>query len=198
MRKTSLGMNPLRSLMLLLPLLVAQNCWACYSAPVQQRMSVDEQITLASEVSVARVTSATPLEGELVEYRFVVRQRLAGQDGDTFTVTGRAPASIGASTSVDAVSLSGLPQAGNGSDTSLDGHADPVFWQYGGGRVMNDTDCLIHPDFVVGGTYLVFLNSPWTRRSFEKIALVNGPVNDGDKWLAYVKAGLETRSKQRR
>ena len=164
-------MIPLRNLTLLFSVFVAQNCWACYSAPASQRVGVDEQIALASDVSVARVISAAPLENRRVEYRFMVQQRLAGQGGDTFTVTGRAPVIAG--------------------DTSFNNHTDPEFWQRGGGRVMNEPDCLIHPDFAVGGTYLIFLNSPWTWRSFEKIERV-----DGDKWLAYVKAGLTTRSNQ--
>ncbi|MFC4933032.1 hypothetical protein [Massilia sp. GCM10023247] len=85
--------------------------------------------------------------------------------------------------------------AGNGDDTSFDHHADPTFWKRGGGRVMNGGGCCLHPDFVVGGTYLVFLNSPWTWRSFEKIEVVNGAINEEDQWLAYVAAGLATRKK---
>jgi hypothetical protein len=186
----------LRNLTLLLSVFVTQNCWACYSAPASQRVGVDEQIALASDVSVARVISATPLENRLVEYRFMVQQHLAGHGADTFTVTGRAPVSAGAGTRFGMPAFAGPPAAGKGSDTSFHNHTDPEFWQRGGGRVMNEPDCLIYPDFAVGGTYLVFLDSPWTWRSFEKIELLDGAIDDRDKWLAYVKAGLETRSKQ--
>ena len=62
----------LRNLALLLCALVVQDAWACRVAPAMQLMSVDEQVTLASDVSVARVTRATPLNGKEVEYQFFV------------------------------------------------------------------------------------------------------------------------------
>lgn len=185
----------LRRLAVLLSALVAQNCWACHSPPVQQRMHVDEQIMRASDVSVAQVMSATPLEGKLVEYRFVVLRRLAGQHENTFTVTGRAEASRSSTTGFYSTMLTGPEKTGRGDDTSFNNHTDPAFWKRGGGRVMNGGDCRIYPNFVVGGTYLVFLNSPWSWRSFEKIELVNGAINEEDKWLAYVAAGLAMRKK---
>ncbi len=70
------------------------------------------------------------------------------------------------------------------SPGSADGHADPVFWQRGGGRVMNDADCLIHPSFEVGATYLAFSGQPMTRRSFERIDMRDDGA--GDRWLAFV------------
>jgi hypothetical protein len=193
MLKPLLTIIGLRSLVLLLSALASQNSWACYSYPRQQLMNVDEQIMLASDVSVAQVISATPLEGKLVEYRFVVLRRLAGQVENTFTVTGRAEASRSNYTGFYSPMLTLPETASNGDDTSFDNHANPTFWKRGGGRVMNGGDCLIYPNFVVGRAYLVFLNSPWTWRSFEKIELVDGAVNKEDKWLAYVTAGLETR-----
>jgi hypothetical protein len=166
----------LPSLMFLLAMLAAPDCWACYSPPATQLMSAYEQVMRSSDVSVAQVISMTPLEGREVEYRFVVLQRLAGQDRYSFTVTGHAAAR-------------------NDKDTTFDNHTDLDFWKRGRGRVMNDSDCVIHPSFVVGASYLVFLGSPATWRSYEKIEVVNGGINDGDKWLAYVKAGLDNRTK---
>jgi hypothetical protein len=55
---------------------------------------------------------------------------------------------------------------------------------------MNDSDCVIHPSFVVGNTYLVFLDMPPTWRSFEKLDMFGSIVNHDDKWLAHVKAWL--------
>lgn len=141
-----------------------------------QLMSVDEQVALASDVSVARVTRATPLNGKEVEYQFFVLQRLAGQDRDAFTIRGRPAAT-------------GEDKAG-----TFGNHTDPVFWKRGGGRVMNGSDCRIRPSFAVGATYLVFLDSPWTWRSFERIDVVDGNINERDEWLAYVKAGLDKRT----
>jgi hypothetical protein len=172
-------LGPLRALMLLVAVLVAQDCWACYKAPEQQLIGVDEQIMRAADVSVAQVMSATPVGGREIEYRFVVLQRLSGADQNMFTVTGS-----------DGV--------GDSKDTTFDNHSDPTFWKRGGGRVMNEADCVIHPAFVVGGTYLVFLGSQWTWRSFEKIAVDDRGVNDGDKWLAYVKVGLDKRADKSR
>ncbi|MFC5461153.1 hypothetical protein [Massilia niabensis] len=179
---------PLRSLVLLLSVFVAQNGWACRVAPRQQLISVDEQIMAATDVSVAEVISAIPVEGRDIEYRFLVRQRLAGEDRGVFTVMGRGKQGKHWS---DFSTGSGA--AGDDRDTSFDHHTNPVFWKRGGGRVMNEGDCGIYPSFVVGATYLVFLGSPVTWRSFEKIEVVNGRISDDDKWLAYVKAGLARR-----
>lgn len=162
------------SLVLLLCVFSARNAWACYKAPEQQLIGVDEQIMAATDVSVAEVISATPVEGRVVEYRFRVLQRLAGYDRKAFTMTGSAPAK-------------------NAMDTSFDNHADPAFWKRGGGRLMNEGDCRIYPSFVVGGRYLMFLGSPFTWRSAEKIEAADWPVTSSDAWLAYVKAGLGKR-----
>lgn len=164
----------LRSLALLLCVFSAQNAWACRKAPEQQLIGVDEQILAATDVSVAEVISATPVEGRVVEYRFRVLQRLAGYDRKEFTMTGSAPPR-------EAV------------ETSFDNHAAPAFWKRGGGRLVNESDCRIYPSFVVGSRYLMFLGSPFTWRSAEKIEAVDWPVTSSDAWLAYVKAGLDKR-----
>lgn len=178
----------MRSLVLLLSVLMTQNTWACWKPPEQQLISVDEQIMAATDVSVAEVISATPVEGRDIEYRFRVRQRLAGADRGSFTVMGR---SIGKHWSDFTTASSSA--AGGDQDTTFDHHTNPAFWKRGGGRVMNEGDCRIYPSFVVGATYLVFLGAPVTWRSFEKIEAVNGRITDDDKWLAYVKAGLARR-----
>ena len=105
---------PLRSLVLLLSVFAVQNCWACRKAPERQLIGVDEQIMGATDVSLAEVISATPVEGRVVEYRFRVRQRLAGYDRKDFTMTGSAP-------------------TGAARDSSFDNHTDPAFWKRGGG-----------------------------------------------------------------
>jgi len=160
-----------RSLLLLLSVCMVQDAAACRRPPRGQLIGVDEHIMRAGDVSVARVVSATPGKG-WVEYRFLVLQRLAGPELYTFTVLGGAPSS---------------------HDSSFDNHSDPAFWKHGGGRVMNSSDCLIHPSFVLGGTYLVFQGRPATWRNFEKIDVVDGKVNENDRWLAYVKTGLGRR-----
>jgi hypothetical protein len=53
---------------------------------------------------------------------------------------------------------------------------------------MNDSDCVIHPDFVVGKAYLVLRDLPVTWRSFEEVDIVDGRSADEDKWFGYVQA----------
>jgi hypothetical protein len=78
-------------------------------------------------------------------------------------------------------------------DSTFNGHAEFVFWARGGGRTMNGSDCIIHPDFVLGNSYLVFLGAAPTWRSFEKIDMIGGSVDQDDKWLVYVKDRLRQR-----
>lgn len=61
---------------------------------------------------------------------------------------------------------------------------DPAFWRHGGGRTINDSDCVIRPTFEVGATYLVFAARPFTWRSFERIDAAD------DRWLAWVRTAL--------
>jgi hypothetical protein len=164
----------LRSLIFLLLAFEAHASWACYSPPVRQMVSVQAQLETATDVSLATVVDAFPIADGDVEYRFQVVKQFAGPHRTDFAVIGRNGQR-------------------NGKDTSFDGHTDPAFWAYGGGRVMNDSDCGIHPSFIVGDSYLVFLGPTATRRSFEKIDMVDGKINGDDRWLAYVQAGLSKR-----
>lgn len=148
--------------------------WACRAAPLQQLMGVNEQLALASDVAVAQVVSVTPLANKHVEYRFLVLQHLAGAQHDGFVLR----------------AWNGGYRLGN---STFDHHAEAAFWQRGGGRAMNGSDCVIHPEFVLGDSYLMFLGSPATRRSYEKIEVINGVVHEGDQWLAFVKQGLGMR-----
>jgi hypothetical protein len=164
-------MTTLRSLAFVLLAFSAGASQACYVAPAAQRIGVAQQVREAVDVAVGQVIGATPLGAGEIEYRFLVLDQLAGPAQKTFTVRGHAP-------------VPGAP------DTSFDRHQDLAFWARGGGRTMNDTDCVIHPNFVVGNSYLVFLGSTPTWRSFEKIDLVDGRPDPDDRWLAYVKKFL--------
>lgn len=134
-------------------------------------MSVDEQIRLASDVSVAKVIQATVMADGQTAYEFLVYRRLAGSDQQRFTVVGHAARA-------------------NDDRKDFDNHTDDGFWKLGGGRLFNDTDCVIHPAFVVGESYLAFVGQPLTRRSFERVATVDGHINSDDKWLSYVDTKL--------
>lgn len=147
---------------------------ACRVAPAGQLIGVDEQIRQATQVAVGQVISASPISDHEVEYRFLTLEPLTGEPGKVFTVMGRA-----------------VQRGGNAS--TFNGHADFSFWARGGGRMTSDTDCAIHPYFVVGRNYLVFLGAPVTRRSFEQIDMVDGTVSADDQWLKYVRQQLASR-----
>lgn len=164
-------MTTARSFLFSLLALHAAGAQACYSPPARQLIGIDEQLGQATNVAVGQVIGATPLDGRSVEYRFLVLDQLAGPPQKVFTVTGYAASP-------------------RDKDTSFHDHADFAFWARGGGRTMNDSDCIIHPSFVVGNTYLVFLDMPPTRRSFEKLDMFGSIVNHDDKWLAHVNAWL--------
>lgn len=157
--------------------LAAAAAQACRVAPPAQLIGAGEQVAAATDVAVAQVIGATPLDAYEVEYRFLVLDQLAGVDRKVFSVTGRAAP----------------PQD---QDGSFDRHRDFAFWAHGGGRVVNGVDCVIHPSFVVGNSYLVFLGARPTRRSFEQLDTVDGIVNPDDEWLAYVKARLAGQAAQ--
>jgi len=161
----------LHSLVFALLVLGAGASQACRVAPPAQRIAVEDQVRQPADVMVGQVIGATPLGGDTVEYSFLVLDQLRGLPRKVFTVLGRA--------------VSPYDQ-----DTSYDRHQDFAFWARNGGRVMNEADCAIHPSFVVGNSYLVFLGATPTWRSFEKIDMVDGHPDPDDQWLAYVKSAL--------
>ena len=70
---------PLGRLALVFFVLATKTCWACHTPPQEQMMSADEQIILASDVSIARVVRATPRIDGKTEYEFIVQQRILGR-----------------------------------------------------------------------------------------------------------------------
>ena len=161
--------------LLLSALSITGSCRACHVAPAEQLIDPNVQVALATDVTLARVVSIAPRyeryddRGD-VDYQFVVLKRLLGPDQKFFSIAGHAP--------------------GRSRDTTFNDHRDEAFWRKGGGRVTNEGDCLIHPDFVVGKTYLIFRGLPVTRRSYEAVETVEANSGDGDKWLAYVQAHI--------
>lgn len=158
--------------------LVIPDSLACHAPPREQVVTPEEQIAMATDVSVARVVRATPSTPrgrgrQAVEYEFEVVQRILGPDEAHFVLVG-----------AQGETRTALP-AGD--------HGDEAFWQRGGGRLLNDQDCVLRPNFVVGESYLVFRGKPATRRSFEHIETVRGRPNRDDKWLSYVVEKLGSR-----
>ena len=170
--------RPLRGagLLLLMMTLGIGSAEACRRAPEEQLMNPDRQLAFARDVSVARVVSALPVGDDTVEYRFVVLKRLAGPALESFTLHG----------------IASDPRFDSARSEAAD-HDGLAFWARGGGRVMNDPACVVRPWFTLGEAYLVILDKPHTRRSFEHIATVDGRFDAKDKWLTYVEGRLAGR-----
>ncbi len=88
-------------------------------------------------------------------------------------------------TAYEGLSILGAPLFNNGLN-SFNNHKDKEFWTNYGGRVFNGTDCEIRPPFVVGLTYLLFLDKPFHTKSFELIIRTHGSESVKDQWLQYV------------
>ena len=166
-------------MMLLLGALVSPVSHACRVPPRQQLVTPDEQIAMATDISLAKVVSVNPsatLAGgwrPSVDYAFQVQERLLGPNEQRFVLVGA--------------------QGETRPPPSSSDHSDEAFWQRGGGRLYNDPDCMLRPGFILGEYYLVFRGPNATWRSFEHIRTVDGQPDAGDKWLSYVKAKLEGR-----
>lgn len=139
---------------------------ACYSPPAGQAVLAQTLLGSGRTVVLAKVRAGELLSDGSVRYDFSVEKQFSGTPTQIFSIEGSVAAE-------------------QGRDT-FSHHRDERFWKVQGGRVSNDTDCKIHPDFVIGGTYLVFLEAPFTRKSFERIVRTHGNAEVKDKWLAYV------------
>lgn len=162
---------------LLLNTLLIECSHACRMPPRGQVVTPEQQVASATDVSVARVIGARPSTVATyggrpsVEYEFEVQERILGPDEPRFSLVG-------------ARGETRHPPRSND-------HSDEEFWQRGGGRLYNDSDCVLRPNFTVGESYLVFRGKPATWRSFEHIQTVRGRPHPEDKWLLYVKARLK-------
>jgi hypothetical protein len=86
--------------------------------------------------------------------------------------------------------LLGYPPPATDQIGRFDDHKDVGIWENTHGRTANDTDCQIPPDFLVGQAYLVFLDQPYTNKSFELIARMTGGMTPHDQWLDHVRGYL--------
>ena len=178
---SSFGRARLSGITVLLGALLSPPSHACFAPPREQLASPDELIALATDVSVAKVVRATPAPvpafggRRSVDYEFEVQQRILGPDETRFILAGA--------------------KGPTRSNPAASDHSGKAFWEPGGGRLHNDSDCSLRPDFIVGELYLVFRDKPATWRSFEHIETVRGRPDPDDKWLSYVKDKLEGRQR---
>lgn len=141
--------------------------YACFVPPQEQYVPVDELISRTEKIVLATVTEAKlSKDGWGVIYKFRTDKTLKGSLGEEFEVIGSPPY--------------------HGALTDFDDHREHGFWNDGGGRETNGTDCEISPSFGVGLVYLVFVDKPYHRKSFELITKTYGDASARDKWLQYV------------
>jgi hypothetical protein len=144
--------------------------FACYVPPAQQRVPPDELIARTQNIVLAKAISAeTTGDAYFVSYTLRTIRVLKGSASDTFQLTG-------------------YPAILEGSNENFDHHFDENFWSTSAGRLSNHSDCEIYPEFSVGGTYLIFLDQPYHRKSFEIILRTEGKADVRDKWLQYVES----------
>lgn len=116
----------IRSLLLCALSVIPGASWACCAPPAEQLVNPDVQIALANDIVLAKVISAAHRfeNGREVDYQFLVVKRLTGRGEQLFTLSRREP--------------------GRSRDTTFDHHQIVDFWRRGGGRMMNDSDCVIY------------------------------------------------------
>jgi hypothetical protein len=156
---------------LLFGALLVSDGLACVLPPPEQYVPSKELIKRTRHIVLAEVTKAEVVGDDEVLYTFKRIEVLSGAVADTFQFRGR-------------------PAIWGGDTDNFDHHFDPSFWKNNRGRTPNYEDCLIHPGFSVGGTYLLFIDKPYHVKSFELIIRIYGDNSTKDKWLQYVQANV--------
>jgi hypothetical protein len=145
---------------------------SCSDTPPEQIVPASELIKRTKTIVLAKVTSAKiGKDSHTVIYTFKTIEALKGAPQKTFTI-------------------SGFPMMWEGELTDFDHHNNKEFWKNFGGRSDHDTDCEIHPSFSVGATFLIFLEPPYHKKSFELVIRTHGDKQTRDKWLSWVEAQI--------
>ena len=148
---------------------------ACSGTPQEQVVPANELVKRTKTIVLAKVEKAEILGKESIAVRYYFREirSLKGDAPETFTI--------------DGVSL-----AYGGSLDDFEHHYSDAFWKDVGGRSFHDTDCVIYPSFAVGGIFLIFVEAPFHRKSFECIIRTHGGEGVRDKWLTWVEEQTKT------
>lgn len=156
--------------LLLLPLfLYASSGSACEVPPAEQHSPPEELIGRAKNVVLAQAIKAELSGPGEVLYTLQNTRSLTGSIPHTFEIVGS-------------------PAIWEGSNRNFANHFQIEFWLNQSGRVSYDSDCQVHPSFNVGGTYLISMDKPYHRKSFELIIRSGGRPETRDKWLQYVES----------
>jgi hypothetical protein len=135
--------------------------FACEVPPKEQNTPDEELIQRTKNIVLAQVVSAQLQTNSSVVYQFKIAEIIKGTSAKTFELVG-GPLWPGTMEHFEHHSIAGA-------------------------RLDNEPDCEIHPSFAVGHTYLMFLDKPYHRKSFEFIMRADGSPLTQDKWLQYVK-----------
>jgi len=154
--------------LLLLALAFYSTAFACSAPPDEQLTPATELVQRTPTIVLARVTKVERGERGTYHYTFKSEKILKGNPADTFIIDGWAP---------------------EGADDleTFDDHKNENFWKDTSGRCSCSSDCVIHPTFSPRAIYLIFLEAPYHKKSFERIARLNG----GDKWLTWVEEQIK-------
>ena len=181
----------MRVLLTLCLILFSNQALGCYVQPPQQYVPADELIKRTENIVLAKAVKA-----EFIPYPqispFVYNDKgqltvAPGLDGDhdpikyTFSIMETIKGKH-----TNEISLEGFHERKETIKNKDYHHKEEEFWKDNAGRLYNAPDCQIHPSFVLGGIYLLFLDEPYHRKSFELIGYMDKHIPE-DKWLAYVK-----------
>lgn len=181
----------MRILLTLCLILCCDPAFACFVLPKQQVVPADELINRTNNIVLAKAVKA-----EFVPYPqidpFVYNDKgqltvAPGTEGThkpinyTFAVI-----EVLKGDKTEKASVRGQRAQKNYFLSKQTFHQEEEFWKDNAGRLYNAPDCQIHPSFVLGGIYLLFLDEPYHRKSFELIGYMDKHISK-DKWLAYVK-----------
>lgn len=189
LRATVAGMGGSVQCVLALSGLMACALWsparaaACYGAPEEMVVHHTELVKRTRRIALGRFVGSSPRLQSNFDAATLVRadagvgwpggrawfetlEVLKGDVGKRFSVT--FPEAYGG-------------KAGDATQSDFDGHRDRKFWRRAQGRQGYSPDCEMHPRFAVGSVYLMFLDTPYHVRSFERIERTD------DWWLVGVR-----------
>ena len=146
----------------------SSSAWACWATPREQTSPPDDLIARTKDIALAKVVRADAgSDPWRVLYTFKTERAIKGVPPRAFQLLGKR-------------------LLGDLSTERFDEHQAAGFWDEYGGRQRHDTTCEITPSFIVGATYLIFLDAPYHNKSFEEIYYKGDEYSDKDKWLKYV------------
>ncbi len=138
---------------------------ACYAEIKEHFSPANDLISRTNNIVLAKVISAELQDNGDVKYNFEVIEHLKGSSEKNF-------------------SLNGEPLLHDYQTNTFNNHQDAEFWEDRQGRSSVGNGCDIAPTFSVGAKYLIFIDPPYHRKSFERISQ---PFQNKDKWFEHVR-----------